>query len=216
MGDHLKSANEYIKDVRREQELRVRLRKIEALVDGGATEGERRAAQTKAKAIRSRLEKVQAKIQVMDQDEMHRQDYLDRARENYFFTREPEHLAVYLEAGGEIDDQVRAEIIERLRKGKPSKKGSSDPFGDIVVYEAIRKIRMEQTYEIFAIYDELENARQSGDNRTVEELLQGLPPEINLKDARQMYMDNIDEKIATGLGRTLWCAAMVTTARQRS
>ena len=185
------------KALRLERKLLERLGNLELLAINGTTENKIRVAQSHAANTRLRLKKLSAKISEMGKEYAELRNYLDMVWELYCFTRQPGHLAAYLKAGGEIDDQVRSEIIERLLKGKPSKKGSPDALRDIAVFEAIRDIRMERTYEMFAIYGELENAGESGDDRKVEERLQGLSPEITLTEALRIYLERKGVAMAT-------------------
>ncbi len=52
---------------------------------------------------------------ITEDHEVLKENYLESLRENYFISRKAEDLAIYIDAGAEIDEVVRAAIVRALK-----------------------------------------------------------------------------------------------------
>ena len=101
-----------------------------------------------------------------DQLEAERQNYLSALWENFFVTRRPEDLAHYIEAGGEINDNVRQAIVRALRGEDKLPHGSSKILDAIEFYIRVRE------RQLFA--------RLNGKKKSLENIFGEIESESNL------------------------------------
>ncbi len=128
---------------------------------------------------------VQQVEKIAECHEVSRQNILDAFWENYFVTRRPEDLAIYVEAGGEIDDIARQAIVRALRGRDKPPHGSSKVMGDIEFYT---RVRLEQTLDSFAKAIAVAKSREKGQTvskekkMSLEEIFARIASEIKLSE----------------------------------
>ncbi len=173
---------EYLqKALRLERKILERLGDLEILALNSAVDSEINKAQSKAANTRLRLKKVNALISEMGEEYAMLQNRIYAVWEHYVFTEHPSALAEYIELGGIVDDQVRAEIVIRLEKGPPDGTGGRDNIRDIKAYLAIKSIHLGNANDLFGqVYDGVDG------------------PTKSLKRAREIYIKWLDRAVQDG------------------
>lgn len=79
--------------------------------------------------------------------QMLRQERADLAWARYVMNEQPAALAEYLFLGGEVDDQVRAALVNALEHSTVGRKGGNKPFEDWQTYLGVQETLLDDAID---------------------------------------------------------------------